>query len=284
MSKKALLIGINYNDSPNAKLDGCINDVINMRNILIDAYGYNAENIVLLRDDISDPNCKPTTENILNNLVSIVSQSARLGEIWIHYSGHGSRVRDTNGDEVDTLDEIIVPSDYLSAGVITDDKIFNIVSKSRCRTMLVFDSCNSGTVCDLMWNFNVNAQKQIVSSKTNNNAVTNPNIVCLSGCRDEQSSADIYSTFTQQYCGAMTSALIECLRWNRHNVDIKKLFVDIVLFMTQNNFTQIPQLSSTARLPAFQITRDLTRGFVAANYGTTSSTVRNAMKNILFGR
>jgi hypothetical protein len=284
MSKKALLIGINYNDSPNAKLDGCINDVINMRNILIDAYGYNAENIVLLRDDISDANFKPTTQNILNNLVSIVSQSARLGEIWIHYSGHGSRVRDTNGDEVDALDEIIVPSDYLSAGVITDDKIFNIVSKSRCRTMLVFDSCNSGTVCDLMWNFNVNAQKQIVSSKTNNNGVTNPNIVCLSGCRDEQSSADIYSTFTQQYCGAMTSALIECLRWNRHNVDIKKLFVDIVLFMTQNNFTQIPQLSSSAKLPVYQITRDLTRGFVAANYGTTSSTVRNAMKNILSGR
>jgi len=284
MSKKALLIGINYFDSPENKLNGCINDIINMRNILIDAYGYNAENIVLLRDDINDPNFKPTTQNILKYLTSIISQSSRLGEIWIHYSGHGSQIMDFNGDERDSLDEIIVPCNFMTSGIITDDMIFQIISKSRCKTMLIFDSCNSGTICDMTWNFSMNTKKQIVTTRTTNKTIANPNIVCLSGCRDEQSSVDTYSTFTQQYCGAMTSAVIECLRWNRHNVDIKKLFVDIVLFITQNNFTQVPQLSSSAKLPVYQITRDLTRGFVAANYGTTSSTVRNAMKNILSGR
>lgn len=284
MSKKALLIGINYIDSPDNKLNGCINDVINMRNILIDAYGYTAENIVILRDDLNNPSLKPTSDNIIKNLVSIVSQSASLKEIWIHYSGHGSQLMDFNGDEADSLDEIIVPCNYTTAGIITDDMIFQIVSKSRCRTMLIFDSCNSGTVCDLTWNFNTNAQKQIIVTKTNNSAVANPNIVCLSGCRDEQSSADIYSTFTQQHCGAMTSALIECLRWNRHNVDIKKLYIDIVLFMTQNKFTQIPQLSSTAKTPVFQITRELTSTTVAASYGSAATAVKGAMKNILFRR
>jgi len=49
--KKALLIGIDYIDVSGVSLKGCINDAINMRNMLIDAYDYEPENIVMLRDD-----------------------------------------------------------------------------------------------------------------------------------------------------------------------------------------------------------------------------------------
>ena len=151
MSKKALLIGINYLDSPGNILNGCINDVINMRNMLIDAYGYDSTNITVLREDTVN---KPTRTNIINNLTSIIAQSSKLTEIWIHYSGHGSQINDANRDETDNLDEIIVPLDYAENGVITDDIIFNIIKNSKCPTILIFDSCNSGTICDLMWNFN----------------------------------------------------------------------------------------------------------------------------------
>ncbi len=281
MSKKALLIGINYYDTPSAKLNGCVNDVVNMRNMLIDAYGYDSANITVLRDDATNAVDKPTAANIVSRLTSIISQSASLKEIWIHYSGHGSQIKDTNGEESDKKDEVIVPADYLRVGLITDDMIFNIVKQSRCPTMLIFDSCNSGTVCDLMWNFNATSATQVSAVKTNNTAITNPNLYCFSGCRDDQTSADTYSTNSQQACGAMTSAVIECLRWNKHNVDVKKLYIDVVAFLRQNGLTQVPQLSSSSQAPAYKITRLLTIGTTTAGYVSSSMAVRNIMKGVL---
>ena len=183
MSKKALLIGINYYDTPSVALKGCVNDVVNMRNMLIDAYGYDSANITVLRDDATNTVDKPTAANIVKHLGSIIAQSASLKEIWIHYSGHGSQIRDINGDETDRKDEVIVPADYSRAGLITDDIIFNIVKQSQCPTVLIFDSCNSGTVCDLMWNFNIVSASRVSAVKTNNTAITNPNLYCFSGSR-----------------------------------------------------------------------------------------------------
>jgi len=71
MSKKALLIGIDYFNDTNSQLQGCINDIINMRGMLIDAYNYLPSNIVMLRDDSNYPTMQPTRINILNNLNNI---------------------------------------------------------------------------------------------------------------------------------------------------------------------------------------------------------------------
>jgi len=255
MLKKALLIGINYYDTPQTELKGCINDVVNMRNMLIDAYGYEPQHITVLRDDALNVVDKPTTSNIMKQLWRIVAESAYLAEIWIHYSGHGSQIRDTNGDESDRKDEVIVPSDYAQAGVISDDMIFKVIKQSKCPTILLFDSCNSGTVCDLMWNFNVIDTTKVSVAKTNNTSINNPNIYCFSGCRDEQTSADIYNIASQQAGGAMTIAVMECLRMNRHVVDIKTLYIDVVAFMKRSELTQIPQLSSSSQVPTYKINR-----------------------------
>jgi len=254
MSKKALLIGINYYDTLSARLNGCINDAVNMRNMLIDAYGYESANITVLRDDIAAN--KPTAANIIKQLTSIIAQSASLSQIWIHYSGHGSQVNDTNGDEIsDGKDEVIVPSDYATSGAIRDDVLFSIIKQSKCPTILVFDSCNSGTVCDLAWNFNAVSATQVSAIKTNKIAVTNQNIFCFSGCRDEQSSADIYNSSSAQSCGALTTAFIESLRLNKHNVDVKTLYLSIVAYLKQMGMEQIPQLSSSSQKPVLQLVR-----------------------------
>ena len=254
MSKKALLIGINYYDTPSARLNGCINDVVNVRNMLIDAYGYDSANITILRDDTAAN--KPTAANIVKQLTSIIAQSASLSQIWIHYSGHGSQVNDTNGDEIsDVKDEVIVPSDYATSGAIRDDVLFSIINQSKCPTILVFDSCNSGTVCDLMWNFNAVYGTRVSAIKTNKIAVANQNIFCFSGCRDEQSSADIYNSSSAQSCGALTTAFIESLRLNKHNVDVKTLYLGVVAYLKQMGMEQIPQLSSSSQKPVFQLVR-----------------------------
>ena len=276
MSKKALLIGINYYETPAAQLNGCINDAVNMRNMLIDAYGYESANITVLRDDTAAN--KPTAANIVKQLTSIIAQSASLKEIWIHYSGHGSQINDTNGDEIaDGKDEVIVPSDYVTAGVVTDDMIFNIIRKTRCPTMLIFDSCNSGTVCDLMWNFNAISATQVSAIKTNKIAVTNQNVFCFSGCRDEQSSADIYNTSSTQSCGALTTAFIESLRINKHDVDVKTLYLGVVAYLKQMGMEQIPQLSSSSQKPVYQL------GRAAPSALVNPQRVRVVMQSIMRG-
>ena len=278
MLKKALLIGINYYDTPAAELKGCINDVVNMRNMLIDAYGYEPQHITVLRDDALNVVDKPTTSNIMKQLSTIISESGSLAEIWIHYSGHGSQIRDTNGDESDRKDEVIVPSDYAQAGVISDDMIFKIIKQSKCPTMLLFDSCNSGTVCDLMWNFNVIQTTKVSVAKTNNTSISNPNIYCFSGCRDEQTSADIYNLASQQAGGAMTIAVMECLRMNRHIVDIKTLYIDVVAFMKRSELTQIPQLSSSSQVPTYKINRLLVANNTSRRVALITMALRSTMK------
>lgn len=276
MSKKALLIGINYINSQN-ELYGCINDVINMRNMLIDAYGYDSNNITVLREYTDN---LPTRLNIINNLISIVSQSGNLKELWIHYSGHGSQIGDRNNDETDGLDEIIVPLDYQDSGFITDDVIFNIVKNSKCPTILIFDSCSSGTICDLMWNFNVSSSTKISAVKTNNVPIKNPNIFCFSGCKDAQTSADIFNYDSLQSCGALSNAISQCLRFNKHNVDIAKLYLDVVAYLTLQGLTQMPQLSASSQKPNYRLCHVLDKK-VNNTYLSSSLVLRNTMRNIL---
>jgi hypothetical protein len=89
---------------------------------------------------------------MMKALTDIVAESSKCEEIWIHYSGHGSQVRDRDGNEADGMDEVVVPVDYTTAGFIVDDDIFNIIKNIKCRAMILFDSATA-TVCDLQWSF-----------------------------------------------------------------------------------------------------------------------------------
>lgn len=88
--KYALLIGANYSRDPLINLKGCIDDITNMKDMLIGHYGYDISNIVMLRDDVDTEDMLPTKTNMINRMNEIVSKSKYAEEIWIHYSGHGS--------------------------------------------------------------------------------------------------------------------------------------------------------------------------------------------------
>jgi hypothetical protein len=248
MSKKALLVGCNYTSIPSIRLQGCINDVININEVLTAAFDYNINNITILRDDNNVASLMPTRANILNNLQNLVNQSANLKEIWFHYSGHGSQVRDANGDEADGLDEVLVPIDYQRAGLITDDEIFNIVKNSKCKTILLFDSCHSATMCDLQWYFQYQ-NGSVVKSLNVNKAITNTNVFCFSGCKDNQTSADAYSNFQKRGVGAFTDAFIHALKVNNFNVNILKLYTDLCVYIQSQGFTQSPAFSASSVNP-----------------------------------
>lgn len=110
MTKKAVLIGINY-PGTKAELKGCVNDVKRMYACLVDRYGFSEENITVLIDT-DDRSTQPTGRNIRRAL-GILVRSAEPGDVlFVHYSGHGTRLPAETGEDDDTgYDECIVPSD-----------------------------------------------------------------------------------------------------------------------------------------------------------------------------
>lgn len=256
MAKRALLIGINYIGTAN-QLRGCINDVTNMRNMLITHYHYLPENIVVLRDDSLDSRFKPTRANILMSLRQIISTSSQSSEIWVHYSGHGSSIRDTNGDEASSMDSVIIPLDYRKSGLIRDDTIFSIIRTSACPTIMLFDSCNSGTVCDLQWSFQCETRKKQLTfqrTKNNNKSTSNKSIFAMNGSRDDQTSADAYNNASNTYGGAFTCALLQCMIDLKYNGNIFTLYSATCNLLKHRGFSQIPILSSSSMTPNFIFT------------------------------
>lgn len=149
--RKALLIGINYIGTDNA-LRGCINDVHNVSNFLMQRQNYRREDMVILTDDQQDPVLRPTRANILRAMSWLVQGAQPNDALFLHYSGHGGQTEDLDGDEDDGYDETIYPVDFKQAGMIVDDEIHNVVVKplqAGVRLTAIFDSCHSGSVMDL---------------------------------------------------------------------------------------------------------------------------------------
>jgi len=250
--KKALLIGIVYVTNPKVSLRGCVNDVINIRNMLIDAYDYEADNITILRDDVMDFMC-PTKSNILSQLKLLVDQSGDLEEIWLHYSGHGSQIQNQNSKKRELV-EIIIPVNYETEGSIYDFELLEIIKKIKCRAILVFDCCHSGSICDMPWSFDYGDLTELKTVHTNTVIIENSSIYVLSGCRDTESSADS-SNVLDQSVGAFTNAIIESLQASHHNISIIDLYKSACIFLYENGYSQNPLLSSSSEHPNYNIKR-----------------------------
>lgn len=234
MSKKALLVGINYRGT-SSELNGCINDVNSMRSYL-QTKGYT--DFTVLTDDTPT---KPTRANILAALLGLILSGS--SQLFFHYSGHGTQVKDVSGDEKDGKDEAICPIDYDTAGMIIDDEIrgiFNSLTTSQTLTVLL-DCCHSGTGCDLAYNLygRVGSNSSFTLVKDKKGRATNGKVVMLSGCRDNQTSADAF--LAGKYSGAMTYSFLEAIKTKK---TWDSLLKEIRRILKRKGFSQIPMLSS----------------------------------------
>lgn len=81
--RKALLIGINYIGQSNA-LRGCINDVHNVQNFLMQRYNYKKEDMVVLTDDARDPRSIPTKANMIAAMQWLVRDAKPNDALFFH--------------------------------------------------------------------------------------------------------------------------------------------------------------------------------------------------------
>jgi hypothetical protein len=221
--KTAFLVGINYTNT-SSKLNGCINDIQNVA-ILLRNKGYTCSLMTELTP------VKATKINILNGLRQLLVNASDGDSLFFHYSGHGTNTIDRNGDELDGKDEMICPCDF---NMISDDELNKVLQtylKPNVTLFALFDSCFSGTVLDLKYNYAPNVINPRVSE-------TKSNVIMISGCMDTQTSADTY--LNKQWCGAMTNAFLTCV----NSSSLNSLLTNMRTYLKKNRYSQIPQLST----------------------------------------
>lgn len=254
--RRALLIGINYIGTPN-QLNGCINDINNVGSYLYNTRNYNS---FIVLSDVSTT--KPTKANILQAFNVLLTNVKAGDELWFHYSGHGSLLRDTNRDEESGFDSCICPLDYQKSGLISDDVIRQMLAQrvpAGVKLYIVLDACHSGTGCDLRYKYDDNSYltnkpasasaplpatyiptdwslKQ-TSYEFKKYSKTIGEVYSISGCQDDQTSADAF--IEGQATGALTFILLSCLRANSPSTyKWKHLLKDICCSEKIRRFTQ----------------------------------------------
>lgn len=153
--RRALLIGINdygaKRPASNAaagrvftNLEGAVNDVHLMRDILLSVYKFNPEEIVMLIDGAA------SRDAILDAIDDHLIAGAQRGDVSLFYfSGHGSQVKNSRSDEPDLMDESIVPADTRDGAADIRDKElrrrFHPLLDRGARLTIILDSCHSGS-------------------------------------------------------------------------------------------------------------------------------------------
>jgi hypothetical protein len=253
---KALVMGCNYSGTDN-KLQGCIADS-NRVIALLTPWGFTCTQMT----DLASGDLKMTKANILAKLSEFLSTLAADEYLIIYYSGHGALVTDTSGDEDGGSDSVIVPVDHLTAGIIKDDEIrLELLKATAGKVFCFFDSCNSGSICDLRFNILSSTYRSIISTKrfydpkewntvfklfeNTNYAPTNTQVLSLSGSRDSQLAFEIFDNKSKSFGGVMTFAALEVLKTNTPKIKITDFASKVIALVNSWGYSsQTPQLMS----------------------------------------
>lgn len=129
-----------------------VNDVELIEGALL-TQGFSKKNIMTIINE------QGTRDGIINALKAIKSKLAAGDILVVHFSTHGQQVFDDNGDELDNLDESLVPHNalakysdaYKGENHLRDDDLGNIIKDLRNQLgktgqlLMILDSCHSGS-------------------------------------------------------------------------------------------------------------------------------------------
>jgi hypothetical protein len=184
-------------------------------------------------------NVKATKNNILAAFRYLLQKTNPGDLLFLYYSGHGSYTLDRNNDEKTGYDQMIIPCDF---NAIVDDELKSVIQtglKKDVTLFAMFDSCFSGTVLDLKYQY---LDSLNYDNYTENDRLleTPGDVMMISGCTDYQTSTE--TTFNGKEAGALTVSFLEALRRTR-NCTWRELVKSMRAFLKEKNLSQIPQFS-----------------------------------------
>jgi len=260
-NRKALLVGINAYGGANT-LQGCVMDCRCYWNRVVKEFDYDCRVVI---------DARATLENILHRFDLLCSETDRGDQVAFIYSGHGSRVRDRDGDElVDQMDECLCPVDMTWDYLLLDDLLAECLAKLHPQALawLVFDCCHSGSMSK---NPTLGASVNPVTRPTMRNRYIAPpfdieargtgaplplnrlgktaqdaqsNVICLSACRDNQTAAE--ANLAGEWRGAFSYYLLNVL--GKNPTPTAMLMGDIADNLKINGFAQLPVLTAPKEL------------------------------------
>jgi hypothetical protein len=266
---KALLIGINRYKIPGADLRGCVNDVNNLKAALLKHFSFQEKNIKILTD------LKATKKAMQDGITGLVKGAKRGDVLLFHYSGHGSNVPDDNGDEADSRDEILCPTDLDWKDPMTDDWLRTAFDKvpAEVNLTVIMDCCHSGTNTRVLVSpdapiierflpcpldlLAVESGRRLTGEVKGKRAtlekrakrkkdvidVSIPEIL-ITGCRDTQTSADAH--IGGSYNGALTYSLVAAMEEKSGKLTYGELHSRTLRLLKDGGFDQVPQLEGRA--------------------------------------
>lgn len=190
-----------------------------MRYLLINRFKFPEDSIIMLTEDETDPYRIPTKQNMRMAMYWLVQGSQPGDSLLFHYSGHGSRQRNYNGDEVDGYDETLCPLDFETQGMIVDDEINTAIVRPitpGVKLHAIIDACHSGTVLDLPFLCRMSRSGQYVWEDHRPRSgvwkgTSGGEVISFSGCDDDQTSADTSALSRITSTGAMTYCFIQAI-------------------------------------------------------------------------
>jgi hypothetical protein len=271
MAKRALLIGINRYQIPGADLRGCVNDVTDLRDALVEFHGFKKKDIAVLTDGAA-------TKKAMQKGIQALVRGAKTGDVaLLHYSGHGSNVPDDNGDEADGRDEILCPTDLDWDDPLRDDWLRTTLDGLRPGVgfTAIMDCCHSGTNTRAILPPDAPVKQRYLPSPWGLKAVESgrrppkkvsselrrsdrtvrrrrdivqadlPEVL-ITGCRDTQTSADAF--INGRYNGALTYALVDAIRRSKGRLTYRDLHDRASAVLRKKKFEQVPQLEGRTSL------------------------------------
>jgi Caspase domain. len=246
--KKALIIGINYYGK-DFELKGSIRDAEFFKEFLINNYGYQEQNILLLTDNTE---IKPTKENIFNGFNWLLSdrnnvftmltnketiESVRNAHLTFYFAGHGAqRIIDRKKREIiSSHDE----------KYILDTEIYDaLISKipETCKLSCVIDACHSGTIVNAPYVLRYNGKDYTL----NYNGGEKPQggeVISIAASEDNQKTVELQTT--KDAYGIMTLCLIQILK--RERVTYLQLLQNLEKEIQKFNPNQSPVISFGSR-------------------------------------
>ncbi len=240
-NKIALLFAINDYKGYSNDLRGCINDIKLAQNRIPKDFQ--------IREFVDK---QVTRSNFINQTEYALVRAQPDDVIYIHYSGHGTYVKDHSGDEWDGYDEAL----YLYDGPLIDDDINAVLqlTPEGVEVIVVFDSCYSGTATRSFHKSRfLQYEKEPIEMKPRKRTLhkhyENMKWVAISACGEHQTAADAF--IDGAYYGGLSYFLYHCLHLG---MTYRQWHAKIREFLPSQMFEQAPEIEGPIRLvdkPAF---------------------------------
>ena len=274
--------------------------------------GVEEQNISLLKSR------NATKEKILSTIrKDLIKKAKRGGTAIFHFSGHGQQVKDDNGDELDGLDEALVPvnskkhfkaGEYEGEQLIRDDELEVLFKKLRKKLgpkgqlLVILDACHSGTGTrgnwvargtdvimappDYMENYEASPSQndQFLSKKSKGGLAP---IVALYSSSAKQLSYEYRDQNGTSY-GLMSYAFSKALKTSNKTTSYQELFDKIKMEVSAYTKRQTPQAEGklnqgvlngkmTGQTNYFLVKEKVNASLVTVRLGTINSVYENSI-------